>query len=365
MERRTFLGVVGASAGTAFGSRGLYRSAERATQTRTGDTLAGISVGPDETDRLEKFGRWAGTSHAVVVRYATLGGDDDEIAATCETLTERWNEGAVPQLVLQPLFGTVEETSDQIAAEIAAGDHDDRIDAWAEQLGEWTNRGLGRPNRRLYLTFAPEMNGDWLPWAPPANETTPEEYVAMWRRVRRRFGEQGLEPNELQWIWSPNVTGRGGIPLSEYYPGDAHVEWVGINGYNWSRWGQWSEPEKLYGTAVEKVREVTDRPLALTEMACSSAVDGGFDPERKDQWITDLYDFAAAEDIKMVCWFNHEKETDWSVFGGERGTETVRVDGESVHAYGAYRRALNRPGVLGPHPKSARNLTDAEFRGDF
>ncbi|QIB76267.1 beta-mannanase [Halogeometricum borinquense] len=365
MERRRFLGLVAASAGTTVGGAGIVRSVAGTGETRTGDFLAGVSIQRSPVRSLDRFGQWTGKPHAVVVQYATLGQSEEEIAQTITSLESIWQHGHVPMLVLEPTFGTKTETPTTISRDIADGKHDNSVDAWRDALTKWMRRGWGRPDRRLFLEFAPEMNGDWVPWGAPAGDSTPDDYVAMFRHVHRRVMSNGLDSSNVQWIWGPNAGGRGGIPIPDYYPGDDVVDWAGVNGYNWWNWVGWFAPPKIYGKALKQIRSATDAPIAITEVGCSTEVDSGNDPERKGAWITELYDYVRTEGVKMVCWFNHTKETDWRVFDSVRGTDEITQDGETVHVYNAYRQEMTKSTTLGAHPVDRRRLTDREFRGEF
>ncbi|MDX1531405.1 MAG: glycosyl hydrolase, partial [Rhodothermales bacterium] len=55
----------------------------------------------------------------------------------------------------------------------------------------------------------------------------------------------------VAWVWSPNVVSVPDTPdndMHRYYPGDAYVDWVGLDGYNfgdhhdeWHRWQSFAE----------------------------------------------------------------------------------------------------------------------------
>lgn len=75
---------------------------------------------------------------------------------------------------------------------------------------------------KIFLRFASEMNGNWLAW-----HGNPPEYVEKFRlvtRVMRRWA-----PN-VAMVWCPYALPDGNI--DSYYPGDEHVDWVGVNIYN-------------------------------------------------------------------------------------------------------------------------------------
>lgn len=74
----------------------------------------------------------------------------------------------------------------------------------------------------VFLRFASEMNGDWVPW-----HGNPRLYRERWRVVARVMREEA--PN-VAMVWTPNS-----VPVTniqEYYPGDAYVDWVGVNLYS-------------------------------------------------------------------------------------------------------------------------------------
>ncbi len=74
----------------------------------------------------------------------------------------------------------------------------------------------------IFLRFASEMNGDWVPW-----HGDPELYIEKWRLLTRVVRE---ETSNVAMVWAPNS-----VPLAnimDYYPGDDYVDWVGVNLYS-------------------------------------------------------------------------------------------------------------------------------------
>lgn len=74
----------------------------------------------------------------------------------------------------------------------------------------------------IFLRFASEMNGDWLPW-----HGDPAAYIEKFRLVAKVMREEA--PN-VALVWCPYATPATNI--RDYYPGDEHVDWVGVNIYN-------------------------------------------------------------------------------------------------------------------------------------
>ncbi|WP_435076099.1 glycosyl hydrolase [Halococcus sp. AFM35] len=263
----------------------------------------------------------------------------------------------------QQLAGT---TPDDIEVRIANGEYDGYIDRWAERLREFLAGPDGQSgtgdDRRAYVRLAHEMNSDWYPWSPTVGNSAPASYTDMWRHVRGRFEDMGIGEETVQWMWCVNATDVGSYTAEELYPGDDAVDWLGIDGYQWGEsraWSDWRSPEAVFGGMLGRMRTLADKPVCIAETASSSATYSSYDPERKGGWIRDAFEYFDRENVEMWCWFNEDKETDWAMFGGTRGTETVSIDGEGVNAYAAYREAVDTHAASTNDP-----MTTATFTGE-
>ena len=87
------------------------------------------------------------------------------------------------------------------------------------------SKALGK---KFFLDFAAEMNGDEA-WG--GNDAP--LYVAAYRHIHDLFVVAGA--TNVVWAWCPNVTDihGGNKNTMDYYPGDAYVDWTGVDGYNW------------------------------------------------------------------------------------------------------------------------------------
>ncbi|MFD1513562.1 glycoside hydrolase family 26 protein [Halomarina rubra] len=343
----------------------MSESTPQSFETRSGHLLLGVTPQDGTFTRLAALERWQGRENAVVGVFADVGLSADELLTFGESvLTPIWEHGSIPHVIWQPFVDGREGTPARVPQDIAEGTHDRLFERWADVFDRWLRPREGT-ERRLYLNFAPEMNGDWVPWDASGGETTPADYVQMYRRVHDIVMATGLTNNHVQWVWTVNHVGRGSWSFEEFYPGDDYVDWCGIHGYNWSKWGGWIAPEHLYGAALTAIRGVSSKPVVISEYGSSSHLDGTTDVVKKGQWIREAFAYFEAEDIRMALWFNYEKETDWAIFGGARGTETVRDGSRTYNAYREYRNAVSSPGVLAAYPDHPRRLTDEEFRGAF
>ncbi|WP_177197710.1 glycoside hydrolase family 26 protein [Halogranum rubrum] len=313
------------------------------------------------------FEKWLGRVPTVLTLYVNANLSEDSIRDYLDTqLTPVWQTGHVPVITWLPYLGTPEQTPADIERRIHTGQYDDIIDRWISALTEWVLDGDGE-DRRLYFRPLPEMNGNWLPWSAVGTETTPADYRSAWQYLYNRFREAGLTATHVQWMWNPNFREVGGVATEEYYPGDEFVDWVGIDGYNFGStqdWSEWMSPDEVFAPMLSRVRTLTQKPVAFPEFGSTSFKEGTPRPAAKSQWITDVYEFMRREDVKMACWFNVDKETDWAVFDGTRGTDTYETDDRQYNVYDSYKRAVTRD-VLSNGERPERLLTDDQFAGNF
>jgi hypothetical protein len=335
--------------------------------------LTGAYIGEPgaSSGNVELVKDWLDQTPALAMAFAAGLTSRGWVSRFIETrITPIWEAGAVPILTWLPSTGPLEETSPLIAREVAAGEHDSLVDEWATQLSAWVTGGDS--GRRLYFRPAHEMNGDWFPWSAADSPATAEDYVEMWRRIHDVFSDNGLDETAIQWIWSPNVDEVGSVRAEAYYPGDGYVDWIGLDGFNFGgtqSYSSWRTPEELFFDMLSRMRGFTDKPIGLTEFASSSFRDGAYRPTAKAIWIKKLFRFVADNNIKMTCWFNVEKsgpdEADWAVFGGDRGTETHAIDGETYNTYESYRASVNSPSIVRGGTDGSARLTDQQFNGDI
>ncbi|HET7324126.1 MAG TPA: S8 family serine peptidase [Halococcus sp.] len=341
---------------------------------------SGLSDADFETiDRMEE---WQGAPYAVQNLFVPWNPDEGHLNWLFgHILPKIWTSGRVPLITWEPftpgaqaaavntaalvesgeyeayLHGLADTTPNDIEVRIGNGEYDRYIDSWASRLKEWLAGPDGRlgtaDDRQAYIRLAHEMNGDWYPWSPTVGNSSPGSYVRMWRRVHRRFERMGV--GAAQWMWCVNADDVGPYSAEQLYPGDAYVDWLAVDGYQWGEsmnWSHWESPESIFSNMLSRVRNIADKPVCIAETASTSETRWGYDPERKDEWILDAFEYFANE-VDMWCWFNEDKETDWAMFDGVRGTERVAYDGELVNAYAAYRKAVDSSSVSANAAESA------------
>jgi hypothetical protein len=195
--------------------------------------------------------------------------------------------------------------SSALDADVAAGKYDAQITAVAQSM-----KAFGHP---MFLLFDEEMNGTWYAYSPGANGNTAASFVAMWRHVHDLFVQAGA--SNVTWVWVPNVDPSGTLTsLASLYPGDAYVDWTGLNGYNWgAAGGGWMTFNQVFSSSYATLLQIAPtKPIMLGEV--SSEENGG----DKAAWITDMLTTQLPQNypqVKAMLWFNWrilEKGQYWS-----------------------------------------------------
>ncbi len=262
-----------------------------------------VSDAPWDPAKIEEFRSMVGKAPAIVMWYQDwANGNATEFdPAKMSAVVSR---GAMPMVTWEPWNHTESASQPAYALRaILAGHHDAYIRRWARDVAAWS--------QPMYLRFAHEVNGDWYPWSPGVNGNTSVEYVATWKHVVDIFRQEGA--TAVRWVWSPNVAYDGSTPFAEVYPGDAYVDWVGLDGYNWGTsqsWSSWTEFAAVFGASYDALAALTTKPMMITETASTEL--GG----DKAAWIRrGLLDDVPSRfpRVGAVIWFHENKETDWRV----------------------------------------------------
>lgn len=192
---------------------------------------------------------------------------------------------------------------------ITAGDYDSYIAAFAADAA-----ATGRP---VYIRFAAEMNGDWHVWSTGYNGNEVGDYAAAYRHVVDVARAAG--GTNIKWMFNPIVSYPGSTPLRQLYPGDAYVDWVGLDGYNWGslKWG-WQSFTDIFTLGLKEIKAIApSKPLGIAEIGC---VPGS----KKAQWVADSMAKAQANGVRMFVWFEHNKEADWRLSSDAKVASTTR-----------------------------------------
>lgn len=225
---------------------------------------------------IDTFEGLVGVQHASYFRYVGYGSP-----FPFRWVREMHARGILPHIAWEPNGGL-----DPVC-------EDDYLRGWME--------AAGRTEGPIFLRYASEMNGTWQ-----AYSGDPADYVEKWRTVTRIARE--LAPNVIM-VWCPFATPRSTI--ESYYPGDAWVDWVGVNIYSVHHYD--GDPAKpAIDDPREHLRYVYDlyadrKPIAICEYAathyCAACAHDVTEFGLKQ--MSRLYDALPAEfpRVKMISWF--------------------------------------------------------------
>ena len=208
------------------------------------------------------------------------------------------DQGRVPLITWEPWAkpdARYEAPNQQLGRthEIAAGEFDEYIDAWATAAAAQGGPILIRPFH--------EMNGNWYPWSLGLNDNTPESFVAAWRHMVDRFRLAGAD--NVGFVWSINGLGTQPSPvaLSAFYPGDEYVDWVGASAFNWDNsadWATWQTPEQVFGETYQAL-EAFNKPVLLAEFGTGTNTRDGVD------WVTESLNWLSSlPKLQGIVWFD-------------------------------------------------------------
>jgi hypothetical protein len=191
--------------------------------------------------------------------------------------------------------------------DIIGGTYDSMITARAQAVKSF--------GQKFFLRWGHEMNGNWYPWdganngADLAATTT---FISAYQHIHDLFVAAGAT-NAL-WVFCPNdvsVPSDSWNQWQNYYPGDAYVDWMGFDGYNWgtvqttSTWQSFPTiVSQIYSTLTAKGKPIMIPETASTELGGDKAA-----------WIAGILPSLKTmfPGIKALVWFQMNKETDWRI----------------------------------------------------
>jgi beta-mannanase len=306
---RTFLAALLVALVVLAGNGGVaLTDASSAAQPSQRQTLFGMDV--PSLEQLDGSQSVVGVHAAIVGTFADWAHTSDFPSRLAEDVNAR---GAVLLISWEP-WDSWRGGADQPAyalRRIVGGDYDALIDRWADEIARY--------RRPVMLRFAPEMNGDWLPWSTGVNGNRPGDYVAAWRHVWTRFQRAGA--TNAVWVWNPIAISGGSTPLSQLFPGSNEVDWLAVDGYNWGStrdWG-WQTYADIFPSTLRAFRALAPgRPVMIAE---TGSAPGSAEPA----WVTNTLQSAHADGVGAVVWFEFDKETDWRLASDPRTAQAARA----------------------------------------
>jgi hypothetical protein len=275
----------------------LLLAAPTIASTYFGATISGETYGqeghaPKNQAAWDLFERHAGRKVAILnqgQRWATF--DKAAMDATRA-------RGAIPMVTMGLETGMT-------LADVVNGSQDAAIEKWAQDAKAW-----GQP---FFLSLWWEMNGNWYAWGRSL------EFVAAWQRFHKLVTGEGATNVTFTWtvnsIWSADPASDP----SPYYPGDAYVDWLGLDSYNWGRSpvqpDKWTTPEQTLTPTLDVLEGIAPtKPVVIVENASTEY--GG----NKANWIREMLTSYLPHhpEVKAYLWFNWDfpkngLRSDWPI----------------------------------------------------
>ncbi|QKJ29376.1 glycosyltransferase [Mucilaginibacter mali] len=185
---------------------------------KAGDGLTAMS----NVNHLQQGGK----VHFDIVSVYLSWGDQPKCFVPAALMDSIYRNNSTPMITWEPwqnLFsGFAGQKDESVFAHILAGKYDDYITRMAGQL-----RALNRP---VFLRFAHEADNPAYPWSA-AGKNTPEDFKAAWKYVHNLFIANGAW--NVTWVWNPWTPKAA----ETYFPGYAYIDWIGITGLNYGKYG--------------------------------------------------------------------------------------------------------------------------------
>jgi hypothetical protein len=263
--------ALASSDGTSFGvdlPTGLYSTSAVSSFQST----AGVPVGI-----VQSFVSW---------KYTDSSTDNAFPTSQVENIVAA---GHTPEITWEPTISG-DSSHDQPTMSLAAiadGDYDSYITQFA--------KAAAAVKAPIMLRFASEMNGSWMSYSEANSGNQPGDFVRAWQHVWDLFHADGV--TNVAWIWSPNIVNAGDNSLAELYPGNAYVNWVGMDGYSYPLEGC-ETAQQEFTPALDEIEKITDKPVMIAETAVAASCSS------KPALITDLFSWLKTQpEIRSITWW--------------------------------------------------------------
>lgn len=227
-------------------------------------------AGSTGRDRMEPFNTLIGQKAAGVVEFAE-NSDWQHMRDSINWATKEWN-GSYRIMQSVPML-----MSTGTLANGARGDYDAEFVALAKILV--ANK---QPNAMIRIGW--EFNGNWYRWSAAQD---PASFVTYYQRIVTAM--RSVPGQEFKFIWNPSL-GQQAIGADLVYPGDAYVDYIGMDVYNQSWRPQDTNPAlrweglvtQAYGLDwLSTFAQQHGKPITLPEWGTGTRPDGhggGDDP---------------------------------------------------------------------------------------
>jgi len=258
---------------------------------QVGTVPLGVYVGAGSPGRLHDFARSTGAKPSLASDYLprTEGWAGMVEARALERYLGPWTASGYRLVLGVPLLPTRDGRVQGTLAQGARGRYDAEFTTLAKTLLSY-----GEGDAVLRLGW--EFNGTWYPWSV-SDQSDATDFAAYFRNVVTTM--RAVAHTSFRFVWNPNA-GPSPMPASAAYPGDAYVDYVGLDLYD-QVWGLPQDPVlawPVYQTEANGLSWLASfahahhKALSIPEWGVTVRPDGhglGDDPlfvARMAQWIS-------------------------------------------------------------------------------
>lgn len=192
---------------------------------------------------------------------------------------------------------------------------------WDSDHADLADHYIANGHSDAILCLAHEMNfANGYPWAFDANGSSLSIYINMWRHVHGIW--MGRPGANFEWAWT---VGRGGSigDLADIYPGDAYVDYIGMDFYdsdpqykpsqggNWytNRWNKFLSMDHglnwLTSFAATHSKSIVFPEFGLQSLSSVNQNGGGDNVD----FIEDTYDWFTSHNVTHIAYHEINNET--------------------------------------------------------
>jgi hypothetical protein len=255
---------------------------------------------------ISAYTKLVGTAPAIVMFYPEF----DTPLFTHQQMSDIVAERATPLISWRPTRNWNQPVQ---FSEIASGADDAYLQHQAIKAR--------RTHREILVRFGYEMNLSGADYGSHVAGETPATFIAAWRHIVDVFRSE--RATNVQWVWSPNTDCGGTCPFTKYFPGNRYVNWLGLDGYNFSTAHNvpWLTLHYIFASSYRTITALSSKPLMIAETASAPG------PGDKAQWIHQGFMRTIPRKfprVRAVVWFDQNKEADWRVNSSPQSLQAWR-----------------------------------------